>query len=64
VDRTRSRLDVPRISTVFGAARRPCRTRRRSPLIEATIETPTYDLTVFKLHFGRLTGKAYTKDDM
>ena len=64
VDRTRSRLDVPRIRTVFGAARRPCRTRRRSPLIEATIETPTYDLTVFKLHFGRLTGKAYTKDDM
>ena len=63
VDRTRSRLDVPRIRTVFGAARRPCRTRRRSPLIEATIETPTYDLTVFKLHFGRLTGKAYTKGE-
>ena len=64
VDRTRSRLDVPRIRTVFGAARRPCRTRKRSSLIEAAIETPTYDLTVFKLHFGRLTGKAYTKDDM
>jgi len=63
VDRTRSRLDVPRIRTVFGAARRPCRTRRRSSLIEATIETPTYDLTVFKLHFGRLTGKAYTKGE-
>jgi len=28
------------------------------------IETPTFDLTVFKLHFGRLTGKAYTKDEM
>ena len=41
VDRTRSRLDVPRIRTVFGAAQRPCRTRRRSSLIEATIETPT-----------------------
>jgi hypothetical protein len=33
-------------------------------MIEAAIETPTFDLTVFKLHFGRLTGKAYTKDDM
>jgi hypothetical protein len=25
------------------------------------IETPRYDLTIFKLHFGRLTLKAYTK---
>ena len=32
-------------------------------MIEAAIETPTYDLTVFKLHFGRLTGKAYTKGE-
>jgi hypothetical protein len=53
VDRTRSRLDVPRIRTVFGAAQRPRRTRRNTSTIEAAIETPTYDLTVFKLHFGR-----------
>jgi len=63
VDRTRSRLDVPKIRTIFGAARRPYRTRKRSSAIEAAIETPTYDLTVFKLHFGRLTGKAYTKGE-
>ena len=63
VDRTRSRLDVPRIRTVFGTAQRPRRTRKRSSTIEAAIETPTYDLTVFKLHFGRLTGKAYTKGE-
>ena len=30
VDRTRSRLDVPRIRTIFGAAQRPRRTRKRS----------------------------------
>ena len=64
VDRTRSRLDVPKIRTIFGTAQRPRRTRKRSSTIEAAIETPTYDLTVFKLHFGRLTGKAYTKDEM
>src|SRR6185295_10807419 len=29
-----------------------------------TGHTTSYDLTVFKLHFGRLTGKAYTKDEM
>ncbi|WP_204080095.1 hypothetical protein [Mycobacterium riyadhense] len=63
VDRTRSRLDAPKIRTIFGAARRPYRTRKRSSAIEAAIETPTYDLTVFKLHFGRLTGKAYTKGE-
>ena len=63
VDRTRSRLDVPKIRTIFGAAQRPRRTRKRSSMIEAAIETPTFDLTVFKLHFGRLTGKAYTKGE-
>ena len=63
VDRTRSRLDVPKIRTVFGAAQRPRRTRKHSSMIEAAIETPTYDLTVFKLHFGRLTGKAYPKGE-
>jgi|SRR5271166_1898604 hypothetical protein len=63
VDRTRSRLDVPKIRTVFGTAQRPRRTRRSSSVIEAAIETPSYDLTVFKLHFGRLTGKAYTKGE-
>jgi hypothetical protein len=60
VDRTRSRLDVPKIRTIFGTAQRPRRSRRSS-LIEAAIETPTYDLSVFKLHFWRLTSKAYTK---
>ena len=63
VDRTRSRLDVPKIRTIFGTAQRPRRTRKRSSVIEAAIETPTFDLTVFKLHFGRLTGKAYTKGE-
>jgi hypothetical protein len=63
VDRTRSRLDVPKIRTIFGTAQRPRRTRRHSSMIEAAIETPTFDLTVFKLHFGRLTGKAYTKGE-
>ena len=48
VDRTRSRLDVPKIRTIFGAARRPRRTRKHSSMIDAAIETPTFDLTVFK----------------
>jgi len=63
VDRTRSRLDVPKLRTIFGAKTRPHRRRRHSSRIEAAIETPVYDLTVFKLDFGRLTGKAYTKGE-
>ena len=27
------------------------------------VETPTYDLTVFKVHFGKLTLKIYTKGE-
>ena len=41
----------------------PRRTRRRSSMIEAAIETPTFELTVVKLLFGRLTGRAYTKGE-
>jgi len=63
VDRTRSRLDVPQLRTIFGTVQRPRRTRVASARVEAAIETPTYDLTVFKVHFGRLTGKAYTKGE-
>src|SRR5246127_4925334 len=63
VDRTRSRLDVPKTPPISGPAGLPRRIRHNSSTIEAAIETPSYDLTVFKLHFGRLTGKAYTKGE-
>ena len=56
VDRTRSRLDVPILRTLFGAKQRPDRNRTRdlSPRLAAVIETPRYDLTLFKVHFGQL----------
>jgi hypothetical protein len=63
VDRTRSRLDVPAVRTIFGAKHRPRRTRSGSSTIEAVIETPRYDLTWFKVAFGRLAVKAYTKGE-
>jgi hypothetical protein len=64
VDRTRSRLDVPTLRTLFGAKQRPGRngTPDLSLQLAAVIETPRYDLTLFKVHFGNLTLKAYTKD--
>jgi hypothetical protein len=63
LDRTRSRLDVPTVRTLFGAKSRPHRTRTREPRVEAVIETPRYDLTLFKVHFGLLTAKGYTKGE-
>jgi len=63
IDRTRARLDVKRLKTIFGAKARPHRDRKRRPHLAVALETPTYDLTVFKLHFGKLTLKGYTKGE-
>jgi hypothetical protein len=62
-DRTRGRLDVPRLRTLFGAKARPHKDRTSTARIEVVVETPRYDLTLFKVHFGALTLKAYTKGD-
>jgi len=64
VDRTRSRLDVPKLRTLFGTKQRP-RTNRAdlSPRVAAVIERPQYGLTIFKVHFGALTLKGYTKGE-
>jgi hypothetical protein len=63
IDRTRARLNVKRLKTIFGRKGRPHRDRKVKPRLEAVVETPTYDLTIFKLHFGKLTLKAYTKGE-
>ena len=66
IDRTRAQLDVRSLKTLFGAKSRPQRTHagvRKDPRLEVVVESPTYDLTVFKLHFGQLTLKAYTKGE-
>jgi hypothetical protein len=63
VDRTRARLDVPRLKTLFGAKRRPHRDRKKPATLAAVVETPSYDLTWFKVAFGRLGLKAYTKGE-
>jgi hypothetical protein len=63
VDRTRARLDVPQLRTLFGTKRRPHWHWKRRPRLEVVLETPAYDLTVFKLHCGKLTLKAYTKGE-
>jgi hypothetical protein len=64
VDRTRRWLDVPVLKTLLGMKKRPTRRQGKpEPRVEVVVERPQYDLTVFKLHFGKLTVKLYTKGE-
>jgi hypothetical protein len=64
VDRTRSRLDVPKVRTLFGSKGRRHRPGGElSPRQAVVIEKPRWNLTIFKVHFGLLTLKAYTKGE-
>lgn len=63
IDRTRRLLDVPRLKTIFGRKHRPHQDRSGSGRLEKILDRSTYDLTVFKLHFGKLTLKLYDKGD-
>jgi hypothetical protein len=64
LDRTRSLLDVPTLKTIFGAKRRPFRHYgNKAPRCEVVVERPAYDLTVFKIHFGKITAKMYSKGE-
>jgi hypothetical protein len=63
-DRTRSRLDIPAVRTLFGLYSRPHRNRKAGPPAqEIVIETPRYGLTWFRIRFGLLQLKAYTKGE-
>src|SRR2546421_10226842 len=65
IDRSRAPLDLKTIKTILGSRHRPkCRRRtKRSAEWQVAVERPTYDLTVFKLHYGKLTLKIYTKGE-
>ena len=62
IDRTRRYLDVPKLRTLFGYKSRPHQRQGKKPLrLARVLDQPTYDLTVFKVHFGPLTLKLYDK---
>lgn len=65
IDRSRRLLDLRTITTIFGWQRRPRTFKRHKhrPRFERRVETLAYDLTVFKVHFGNLTLKAYAKGE-
>jgi hypothetical protein len=65
IDRSRVLLDLKTVRTILGYKHRPkIRKRKKKPAEwEVAVEKPTYDLTIFKLHCGRLTLKIYTKGE-
>jgi hypothetical protein len=65
IDRTRAPLDLDRIKTIFGDKNRPhYGKRKRNPTRwGVVVETPAYDLIIFKVHYGKMTLKIYTKGE-
>jgi hypothetical protein len=63
VDRTRSRLDLQVVKTIFGFKKRPRVKRLKQNQWGLEVETPTYDLTVFHVHYGKLSLKIYSKGE-
>ena len=65
IDRSRVPLDLETIKTILGYQRRPRYRQRKSKSAqwEVAVEKPTYDLTILKLHCGKLTLKIYTKGE-
>jgi hypothetical protein len=62
--RTRSRLDIPTLRSVFGLKNRPHHNRAAGPPAQdIVIEKPQYGLAWFRLRFGLLQLKAYTKGE-
>jgi hypothetical protein len=65
IDRTRAPLNLKMVKTIFGSKHRPLLQwkKRTSLRCEAVVEKPVYDLTIFKVHFGKLTVKMYSKGE-
>src|SRR3984893_1291749 len=65
IDRSRVPLDLKTIKTILGYQRRPRyhQRKKKSAKWEVAVEKPTYDLTILKLHCGKLTLKIYTKGE-
>ena len=63
INLTRERIDIPYLKTLLGRKTRPYITKHHNSAPEVRIETPDYNLTVFKIRVGKLTLKLYDKGE-
>jgi len=65
IDRTRGPLNLDRIKTIFGNKSRPHYDQRKKNPTRwgVVVEKPAYDVTIFKVHYGKMTLKIYTKGE-
>jgi hypothetical protein len=65
IDRTRGPLNLDRIKTIFGDKNRPHYDKRKKNPTRwgVVVENPAYDVTIFKVHYGKMTLKIYTKGE-
>ena len=65
IDRTRAPLNIKTVKTIFGYKYRPHHRDKQGKRsrIEVVVERPVYNLTIFKVHFGNLTVKIYSKGE-
>ena len=63
IERTRGPLRLDQVKTVFGCKKRPSRKTLDRDRYESVVETPEYGVTVFKIHYDKLTLKLYTKGE-
>ncbi len=63
INLTRQRIDIPYLKTLLGRKTRPYKRKAHNSAPEVRIETPDYNLTVFKIHVGKLTLKLYDKGE-
>jgi hypothetical protein len=67
IDRSRRRLRFKQVKTIFAGKYRPRRGgkkgRKDTTRWGVVVETPTYDVTVLKVHYGQLSLKVYSKGE-
>ena len=65
IDRTRAPLDLDRVKTIFGDKKRPHQDKRKKNPTRwgVVVERPTYDVTIFQVHYGKMTLKIYSKGE-
>lgn len=63
IDRTRGMLNIKTVRTIFNRCIRRSRRRESESRRECVVERPEYNLTIFKVHFGNLTLKMYSKGE-